>query len=102
MPPRFEILLPSEQSADAVGVVEISVPPGWDGPPLHHHDFDESFYVLEGSSPSSLARRFGLARWVTSCSRHEARFTRWPTSASVPPDTCWSAPPARSPTTSSS
>jgi quercetin dioxygenase-like cupin family protein len=33
---------------DAIGVVEIALPPGWDGPPLHHHDFDEAFYVLEG------------------------------------------------------
>jgi uncharacterized RmlC-like cupin family protein len=23
-------------------------PPGFAGPPLHHHDFDEAFYVLEG------------------------------------------------------
>ena len=21
---------------------------GWGGPPLHHHDFDEAFYVLDG------------------------------------------------------
>jgi quercetin dioxygenase-like cupin family protein len=48
MPPRFEILLATEQTADAVGIVEITVPAGWDGPPLHHHDFDESFYVLDG------------------------------------------------------
>jgi mannose-6-phosphate isomerase-like protein (cupin superfamily) len=48
MPPSFEILLPTERSADAVGVVEINVPARWDGPPLHHHDFDESFYVLDG------------------------------------------------------
>jgi quercetin dioxygenase-like cupin family protein len=48
MPPRFQILLPTERSADAIGIVEVSVPPGWEGPPLHHHDFDESFYVLDG------------------------------------------------------
>jgi quercetin dioxygenase-like cupin family protein len=48
MPPRFEILLATEQTADAAGIVEITVPAGWDGPPLHHHDFDESFYVLDG------------------------------------------------------
>jgi quercetin dioxygenase-like cupin family protein len=48
MPPRFKILLPTEQTANAVGIVEISVPPSWEGPPLHHHDFDESFYVLDG------------------------------------------------------
>lgn len=48
MTPRFDILLPTDQTAHAVGIIEISVPPGWDGPPLHHHDFDESFYVLDG------------------------------------------------------
>jgi quercetin dioxygenase-like cupin family protein len=48
MPPSCEVLLPTEDAADAVGIVEIGVPPGWEGPPLHHHDFDESFYVLEG------------------------------------------------------
>jgi mannose-6-phosphate isomerase-like protein (cupin superfamily) len=42
------ILLRSEQTGDHVGVVELAVPAGWIGPPLHHHDFDEAFYVLEG------------------------------------------------------
>jgi quercetin dioxygenase-like cupin family protein len=46
--PQIDILLDTEQSNDAVGIVELTVPPGWDGPPLHHHDFDEAFYVLEG------------------------------------------------------
>jgi quercetin dioxygenase-like cupin family protein len=48
MTPDIEVLLPSEQSNDAVGIVALTVPPGWDGPPLHHHGFDEAFYVLEG------------------------------------------------------
>ena len=34
---------------DALGVVEVSVPSGWPGPPLHHHAFAEAFYVLEGA-----------------------------------------------------
>jgi mannose-6-phosphate isomerase-like protein (cupin superfamily) len=42
------ILLRSEASSDAVSVIEVSVPPHWSGPPLHHHDFDEGFYVVEG------------------------------------------------------
>ena len=33
---------------DDIGVIQISLPPAWDGPPLHHHDFDEAFHVLEG------------------------------------------------------
>jgi hypothetical protein len=29
-------------------VIEIVVPPHSAGPPLHTHDFDEAFYLLEG------------------------------------------------------
>lgn len=46
--PRFEVLLRSEQSNDQIAMIRIAVPPGWAGPPLHHHDFDEAFYVLDG------------------------------------------------------
>ena len=42
------VLLRTEESADAIGIIEITVPPAWDGPPLHWHGFDEAFYVLEG------------------------------------------------------
>jgi mannose-6-phosphate isomerase-like protein (cupin superfamily) len=51
MPPHdtsFEVLLRSEQSNRAFAQVRVTVPAGWPGPPLHHHDFDETFYVLEG------------------------------------------------------
>ena len=48
MRPQVDILLDTDQSNDVVGIVELSVPAGWDGPPLHHHDFDEAFYVLAG------------------------------------------------------
>ena len=44
----FDILLATEVTSNAVGIIEISVPPGRDGPPLHRHGFDESFYVLDG------------------------------------------------------
>src|SRR4051794_40983367 len=42
------VLLRTEQSADRIGIVEVTVPGGWPGPPLHHHAFDEAFYVLSG------------------------------------------------------
>ena len=42
------VLLRTEQGDDRVGIVEVTVPAGWPGPPLHHHAFDEAFYVLEG------------------------------------------------------
>jgi quercetin dioxygenase-like cupin family protein len=42
------VLLRSEETAGHVSVTEIVVPPQTPGPPLHTHDFDEAFYVLEG------------------------------------------------------
>ena len=41
------VLLRSEQSAGEISVIETAPGPGA-GPSLHHHDFDETFYVLEG------------------------------------------------------
>jgi len=45
---RTEVLLRSEQTGGRVAVVRNTVPAGWAGPPLHHHAFDEAFYVLAG------------------------------------------------------
>jgi quercetin dioxygenase-like cupin family protein len=45
-PPR--ILVRGEQSDGRVGIVESTMPAGAPGPPLHVHDFHETFYVLEG------------------------------------------------------
>lgn len=42
------VLLRTEQTAGAVSAVALTIPAGWAGPPLHHHAFDEAFYVLEG------------------------------------------------------
>jgi quercetin dioxygenase-like cupin family protein len=61
MTPHIEILLHSERSNDAVGIVELTVPGGWDGPPLHHHDFDEAFYVLEGELTFQLGAELSTA-----------------------------------------
>jgi quercetin dioxygenase-like cupin family protein len=43
-----KVLLRSEESGGHVAVCENVAPARWPGPPLHHHDFDEAFYVLEG------------------------------------------------------
>jgi len=43
-----QVLLHSEDSDGAVGVVRNDVAPRWGGPPLHHHEFDEAFHVLAG------------------------------------------------------
>jgi mannose-6-phosphate isomerase-like protein (cupin superfamily) len=44
----IRVLLHAEQSGGAVSVIESGSLPGFGGPPLHHHDFDETFYVVEG------------------------------------------------------
>jgi mannose-6-phosphate isomerase-like protein (cupin superfamily) len=43
-----KVLVRSEQSNGRVGIIESVMPPGATGPPLHKHDFDEAFFVLEG------------------------------------------------------
>jgi quercetin dioxygenase-like cupin family protein len=45
---RSTVLARGEDSGGRLSVVEIVVPAGSAGPPLHRHDFDEAFYVLEG------------------------------------------------------
>jgi quercetin dioxygenase-like cupin family protein len=45
---RTNVLLRSEQSGGHVSMTEIVVPAHTAGPPLHTHDFDEAFYMLEG------------------------------------------------------
>src|SRR3954451_7931228 len=42
------VLLRSEETGGHVSVTEMVVPPYSAGPPLHTHDFDEAFYLLEG------------------------------------------------------
>jgi mannose-6-phosphate isomerase-like protein (cupin superfamily) len=65
MTPRtpFEttVLLRSEQSGGAVSLIENRVPAGWEGPPLHHHAFDEAFYVLEGELTFQLGHELATA-----------------------------------------
>lgn len=46
---NFHVLLRSEQSAGHVSLVENTVPAHWAGTPLHHHGFDEAWYVLDGT-----------------------------------------------------
>ena len=45
---RTNVLLRSEETDGEVSLTEIVVPPHSVGPPLHTHDFDEAFYMLEG------------------------------------------------------
>ena len=43
-----KVLLRSEESGGVVSLIDNVVPAGFPGPPLHTHDFDEAFLVLEG------------------------------------------------------
>jgi Cupin domain len=62
-PPK--VLLRSEDSGGHVAIVELR---GGGRPPLHHHDFDEAFYLLEGELTFQLGddvftRRAGELAW---------------------------------------
>jgi len=51
------------------------VPAGEKGPPLHHHDFDELFYILEGEATFQLGedlvvRRAGELVWAPRGAHH--------------------------------
>src|SRR3954454_10834118 len=41
------VLLRSEETGGHVSLTEIEVPPHTAGPPLHTHDFDDAFYMVE-------------------------------------------------------
>ena len=45
---RSRIALASRETGGTIGIVENLVQPGWPGPPLHHHAFDETFCILDG------------------------------------------------------
>jgi quercetin dioxygenase-like cupin family protein len=42
------VVLRGTHTGGALSVMDNAVPPRWGGPPLHHHEFDETFYVLDG------------------------------------------------------
>jgi quercetin dioxygenase-like cupin family protein len=45
---RTKILLHGGQTGGTVSLTEVTLPPHTTGPPLHTHDFDEAFYMLDG------------------------------------------------------
>ncbi len=47
-PAPTTILLRGEESGGQISIIENTLEAGAPGPPLHHHDFDEAFYVLDG------------------------------------------------------
>jgi quercetin dioxygenase-like cupin family protein len=57
----MRVLLRSEESGGQVSIIQTEPEPGV-GPPLHHHDFDEAFYVLEGELTFRLRDELVTAR----------------------------------------
>ena len=57
------ITLAAHETGGTIGIVENVVEPGWPGPPLHHHAFDETFCILEGELTFQVGadRRMGRA-----------------------------------------
>ena len=90
------VLLRSEETDGHVSVTEIAVPPNSAGPPLHTHDFDEAFYMLEGELTFQVDDALVTkgAGELSFAARNVA--TRWPTTPTRPPATCSSARPRAS------
>jgi mannose-6-phosphate isomerase-like protein (cupin superfamily) len=53
----IKILVRGDESDGRVGIVESVMPAGAAGPPLHVHDFDEAFFVVEGELTFQVADR---------------------------------------------
>lgn len=56
-----KVHLRSEESGGKVSVIETRPAPRV-GPPLHHHDFDEAFYILDGELTFQLRDELVTAR----------------------------------------
>src|SRR5918996_5203182 len=54
MPGRVKVLLRGADSGGRLALMDNVVPAGAKGPPLHHHDFDEAFYMLESEATFQL------------------------------------------------
>jgi mannose-6-phosphate isomerase-like protein (cupin superfamily) len=70
-----KVLLRSEETDGEVSVIEVAASPERKGPALHHHDFDETFYVLEGELTFRLrdelvTRRAGELAFAPRCVPH--------------------------------
>jgi quercetin dioxygenase-like cupin family protein len=71
----LRILLRGEDTGGRVAILQDAVPPRWHGPPLHHHGWDEAFYVLEGEltfrvAGTDIVRRAGEAVFAPRSSHH--------------------------------
>jgi mannose-6-phosphate isomerase-like protein (cupin superfamily) len=75
VPGRVKVLLLEADSGGRVCLMDNVVPAKTKGPPLHHHDFDEAFYVLEGEATfrvgdDLITRGPGELAWAPRGSHH--------------------------------
>ena len=75
VPGRVKVLLRGADSGGRIALMDTVVPAGEKGPPLHHHDFDELFYILEGEATFQLGedlvvRRAGELVWAPRGAHH--------------------------------
>lgn len=57
----YTILVSGRQSNGRYALIDMHVPPGG-GPPLHRHDFEEMFHVLEGAVEVTFREKVSTAR----------------------------------------
>ena len=48
VPRGINVLVRGDDGSGRLAVMDNGAAPNFAGPPLHHHDFDELFYVVEG------------------------------------------------------
>jgi mannose-6-phosphate isomerase-like protein (cupin superfamily) len=83
----IEVLLRGEQTGGEVSGIGSGSLPGFGGPPLHHHDFDETFYVIEGELTFQLGDEIFTRKAGSSPSPRGGWRTPTPTSPTPPPAT---------------
>ena len=71
VPRGINVLVRGDDGTGRIAVMDNSVGPNFAGPPLHHHDFDELFYVLEGEL--AFAPRGSTTPGPTTATRRRAR-----------------------------
>jgi mannose-6-phosphate isomerase-like protein (cupin superfamily) len=60
--PRINVAIRGEETAGELSVMDNRVRADAAGPPLHHHDFDEAFYIVEGELVFQLEDRIVTRR----------------------------------------
>jgi quercetin dioxygenase-like cupin family protein len=75
VPGRVKVLLLGADSEERVCLMDNVVPAKTQGPPLHHHDFEEAFYILEGEATFQVGdqlvtRRPGELAWAPRGTHH--------------------------------